>query len=79
MAEHKKGILQKKIDHQVYEVTYNDDSIFSLPRGKTEKLNALKTYVFKECEKAWASQPREIATLKRQYLRELVEGIQRLL
>lgn len=76
---HQKGILQKKVDKQVYEVSYGNDNIFDLPRGKNAKLQALKTYVFKECEKAWASQPREIATLKRQYLRELVEGIQRLL
>lgn len=76
MAEHKKGILQRKIDNQTYEVTYNDDSIFSLPRGKNAKLQALKTYVFKECEKAWSLLPREIATLKRQYLRELVDALE---
>lgn len=79
MAEHKKGILQRKIDHQVYEVSYGNDKIFSLPRGKKERLDTLRTFVFKECEKAWASQPREIATLKRQFLRELTDGIRELL
>lgn len=75
MAEHTRGILQKKIDNQVYEVTYNNDNIFSLPRGRKAKLQELKTYVFRECEKAWASQPREVATLKRQYLRELIDSL----
>lgn len=76
MAEHTKGILQKKIDNQVYEVSYANDKIFSLPRGKKERFNVLRTFVFKECEKAWAYQPREVATLKRQYLRELVKSLE---
>ena len=75
MAEHTRGILQRKIDNQTYEVTYNDNSIFQLPRGKKAKLEALKTYVMKECEKAWSQLPREVATLKRQYLREMIEGL----
>lgn len=75
MAEHKNGILQRKIDHQVYEVTHGNDKIFSLPRGKKERLDTLRTFAFKECEKAWASQPREVATLKRQYLRELIDSL----
>lgn len=73
MAEHTKGILQRKIDHQVYEVDYKHNNIFQLPRGKKERLNALRTFVFKECEKTWACQPREVATLKREYLRELID------
>lgn len=75
MAEHQRGILQKKIDNQVYEVTHNNDNIFQLPRGKKAKMEALKTYVMKECEKAWALLPREVATLKRQYLRELIDAL----
>ena len=71
-----KGILQKKVDHQVYEVTHGNDKIFSLPRSRRERLDTLRTFVFKECEKAWASQPREVATLKRQYLRELVRSLE---
>lgn len=70
-----KGILQRKIDNQVYEVSYANDKIFSLPRGKKERLDTLRTFVLKECEKAWASQPREVATLKRQYLRELIDSL----
>lgn len=75
MAEHKTGILQKKIDNQVYEVMYNNDNIFQLPRGKKAKLQELKSYVMRECEKAWALLPREIATLKREYLRELIDSL----
>lgn len=76
MAEHQRGILQKKLDKQVYEVSYNNDNIFDLPRGKNAKLQALKTYVMKECEKAWKQLPREVATLKREYLRELVDALE---
>lgn len=75
MAEHKNGILQRKIDNQTYEVTYNNDNIFSLPRGKKAKLQELKSYVMRECEKAWSLLPREVATLKRQYLRELIDSL----
>ena len=75
MAEHQRGILQKKIDNQVYEVTHNNDNIFQLPRGKKAKLQELKSYVMKECEKAWSLLPREVATLKRQYLRELIDAL----
>lgn len=73
--EHTRGILQKKIDKQVYEVSCGNNNIFDLPRGKKARLEALKTYVMKECEKAWNQLPREIATLKRQYLREMIEGL----
>lgn len=75
MAEHTKGILQKKIDNQVYEIDYKHSNIFDLPRGKKAKLQELKTYVMHECEKAWALLPREVATLKRQYLRELIDAL----
>lgn len=75
MAEHSRGILQKKVDHQVYEVDCKHSNIFDLPRGKRERLRTLKMYVMKECEKAWSQLPREIATLKRQYLREMIEGL----
>lgn len=75
MAEHKNGILQRKIDNQVYEVDYKHSNIFDLPRGRIDRLQALKTYVMKECEKAWALLPREVATLKRQYLRELIDAL----
>lgn len=75
MAEHTRGILQKKVDHQVYEVDCKHSNIFDLPRGKKAKLQELKTYVMKECEKAWSLLPREVATLKRQYLRELIDAL----
>ena len=75
MAEHTKGILQKKVDNQVYEVDYKHSNIFDLPRGKKAKLQELKSYVMQECEKAWALLPREVATLKRQYLRELIDAL----
>lgn len=70
-----KGILQRKIDKQIYEVDYKHSNIFDLPRGSKDRLQALKTYVMNECEKAWALLPREIATLKREYLRELIDSL----
>ena len=70
-----KGILQRKIDKQIYEVSYGNDSIFQLPRGSKNRLQALKTYVMHECEKAWSQLPREVATLKREYLRELIDSL----
>mgnify|MGYP003305292993 CR=1 FL=1 len=76
MGEKTKGILQKKVDNQVYEVTHGNDKIFSLPKCRFERLEALKAYVMKECGKSWSQLPREIATLKRQYLRELVRSLE---
>lgn len=70
-----KGILQRKIDKQIYEVDCKHNNIFDLPRGRIDRLQVLKTYVMKECKKAWALLPREIATLKREYLLELVDSL----
>ena len=70
-----KGILQRKIDKQIYEVDYKHSNIFDLPRSSKERLQVLKRYVQKECEKAWSLLPREIATLKREYLRELIDSL----
>lgn len=70
-----KGILQRKIDKQVYEIDYKHSNIFDLPRGRIDRLQVLKTYVMKECEKTWALLPREVATLKREYLRELIDSL----
>lgn len=70
-----KGILQRKIDKQIYEVSYGNDKIFQLPRGSKNRLQALKAYVMHECEKAWSQLPREVATLKREYLRELIDSL----
>ena len=70
-----KGILQRKIDKQIYEVDYKHSNIFDLPRGSKDRLQVLKRYVQKECEKAWALLPREVATLKREYLRELIDSL----
>ena len=70
-----KGILQRKIDKQIYEVDCKHSNIFDMPRGSKDRLQVLKRYVQKECEKAWALLPREIATLKREYLRELIDSL----
>lgn len=69
------GRLTRTIGHQVYEVQYNDKNILHIPRGKTARLQALKTFVLKECGKCWAFEDQRISTLKRQYLHELIEGL----
>ena len=69
------GRLTRKIGHQEYEVQYNDKNILHIPRGKTARLQALKTFVLKECGKCWAFEDQRISTLKRQYLHELIEGL----
>ena len=69
------GRLTRKIGHQEYEVQYDDKNICYIPRGKTARLQALKTFVLKECGKCWAFEDQRISTLKRQYLHELIEGL----
>lgn len=75
MSEHTTSILQRKIDKQVYEIQSGKPYIFALPRTHEERLEMLKTFVFKECSKAWATQPTPVVTLKKQFLRELIEKL----
>ena len=67
--------LTRTIGHQTYEVQYNDKNILHIPRGKTARLQALKTFVLKECGKCWAFEDQRISTLKKQYIIELIEGL----
>lgn len=62
------GRLTRKIGHQEYEVQYNDKNILHIPRGKTARLQALKTFVLKECGKCWAFEDTRISTLKKRIL-----------
>lgn len=76
MGEWKKqGKLTRRIDNQEYDITWKDKSICYVPPTKKERLDMLKKYVMKECEKCWSTLPREVATLKRQFLRELVDSV----
>lgn len=65
----------KKIGTQEFEAG-NDDRIFHLPAKRENRLNQLKTYVVKECESCWRNMDKNVATLKRQYLNELIESLE---
>lgn len=60
------------LDKQEYEVNYNSDALFSIPKTRKEKIQALKVFVRRECEKSWKMSPSPVATLKRRYLDELI-------
>lgn len=67
--------LTRTIGHQTYEVQWGNDRIFELPRTKKERLQALKTFVLKECNKCWQFEDPRISTLKKEFLHELIEGL----
>lgn len=69
------GRLTRKIGHQEYEVRHGDDRILHVPKSKAERLQILKAFVLKECNKCWQFEDVRISTLKREYLRELIDGL----
>lgn len=69
------GKLTRKIGKQEFEVTSSNKDIFQLPASKKERLDMLKTFVTKECGRCWATMDSRVATLKRQYLYELLDKI----
>lgn len=64
-----------KIDDFEYEVNFKDTNVFGIPAAKEDKLKMLKRFVLQECDKCWRTQPKQISTLKRQFLRELVDSL----
>lgn len=69
------GKLTRKIDKQEYDVTHKEKNICHIPTSKKETVEMLRTFMFNECEKSWRNMPREVATLKRQFLHELTEKL----
>lgn len=69
------GRLTRKIGHQEYEIRHGDDRILHVPKSKAERLQILKAFVLKECNKCWKFEDVRISTLKREYLRELIDGL----
>ena len=65
----------RRIGNQEFEVKYNDNKICHIPANKKEKLEALKSFVTRECNKCWRLYNGKVATLKRQYLEELIEAL----
>lgn len=70
-----KRATTRQIGKQEYEVRYNDNKICHIPRNKKEQLQALKSFVTRECDKCWRLSNEKVATLKRQYLTELIEAL----
>lgn len=64
-----------KIDDFEYEVNFKDKKLFDIPAAKEDKLKMLKQFVLQECDKCWVTQPKQVTTLKRQFLRELVDSL----
>ena len=70
------GRLTRKIDRQEYDVNFKDRSICHVPANKKETVKMLKTFMFNECNKYWRTLPAPVATLKRQFLREMIEKLE---
>lgn len=69
------GKLTREIDKQVYEVNFKDRNVCHIPANKKETVKMLRTFVFNECGKCWSQLPAPVATLKRQFLREMIEKL----
>lgn len=70
-----KRATTRQIGRQEYEVRYNDNKICHIPRNRKEQLLALKSFVTRECGKCWRLTDEKVATLKRQYLAELIQAL----
>lgn len=66
------GKLKRKIGNQEFDVEWKNDNIFHIGT-KSQAIKNLKTFVLKECNKCWQFEDRRVATLKREYLRELLD------
>lgn len=69
------GKLKRKIGNQEFDVEYKDNNIFHLGTKK-ERINNLKLFVLKECGKCWQFENKKVATLKIEYLRELLDSLE---
>lgn len=71
------GSIRIKIDNQDYETdcTHRNNIFDVNARHKTENIQKLREYVYRECNKSWSQLPRHIATLKRRYLKELCDAL----
>lgn len=59
-----------------YKYRIDDDAkLFAFPRAKAEKLKLLQRYVTQECENAWKRLPKQIAALKKEMLKELIDEV----
>lgn len=69
------GKCRKVIDGQEYEVNSSDGMVTYVPKSKQGKKEALSVIIAKVARDRWRNIPRHIATLERQYIRELIEAL----
>lgn len=69
------GKCRKVIDGQEYEVNSNDGMVTYVPPTKQGKKEALSSIIAKVARDRWRNIPRHIATLERQYIRELIDSL----
>lgn len=73
----RKNELYKEIDGRRYAIDATHDGIFDINnKRRKENIYKLKAFVIKECYAYWATQPRELSTLKKEYLRELCNSLE---
>ena len=69
------GKCRKIVDNQEYEVSCKDGLVTYLPQKKEERKEALSKMIAKVAKDRWRNIPRNIATLERQFILELIESL----
>lgn len=76
MANRKSWAKTKKIGNNIeIELGDKQHNIFYQGRTKNEILTNLSIFVMKECEKTWRQLTPNVAALKREYLKELIDAL----
>lgn len=69
------GKCRKVIDDQEYEVYSGDGMVTYVPPTKLERKEALTMMIAKVAKDRWRNLPRNVATLEKQYIRELIDSL----
>lgn len=51
------------------------DNLFDIPRSRTDRANKLKMFIHNECLGKWNKEPKDLVTLKKRYINELIDAI----
>ena len=65
----------KKVGQCEFELGDKESDVFYLGRNKNEIIDLLVQFTRKECESCWKYQEEHVATLKRQFLKELTDKL----
>ena len=63
------------VDEQAYEVNCNDPKVLWIPKSKEGKKAMLKTFIFQRLENRWMILPKPMATLEKQFIREIISSL----